>query len=138
MNLGIYSNNTSEVKDSSITINKPMLILGEEDKPYERYGASPSLEYKSEVQACGDNVNIAKINENYWKLTANNTIKNKARNDNVELAKMSVKAGQVINVYLKLLSKPIASTTIVATLNTTINPNNFGNINNFELSLWIW
>ena len=36
----------------------PMIIYGAENKPYEQYGASPSLDYPSEVRAVGDNVNI--------------------------------------------------------------------------------
>ena len=36
----------------------PMIIYGAENKPYEEYGAMPSLDYPSEVKAVGDNVNI--------------------------------------------------------------------------------
>lgn len=45
---------------------KPMLVKGTEKKDYEQYGASPSLEYPSEVQAVGDsgNVEIVKSNKN--------------------------------------------------------------------------
>ena len=36
----------------------PMITYGTEEKPYEQYGASPSLDYPSPVRAVGDNVNI--------------------------------------------------------------------------------
>ena len=47
---------------SGITVNnlvfKPMLTKGTEKKDYEQYGVSPSLDYPSEVEAVGDNINI--------------------------------------------------------------------------------
>ena len=36
----------------------PMIIYGAENKPYEQYGASPSINYPSEIKAVGDNVNM--------------------------------------------------------------------------------
>lgn len=36
----------------------PMIIYGAENKPYEQYGASPSINYPSEIKAFGDNVNM--------------------------------------------------------------------------------
>lgn len=36
----------------------PMIIHGTENKPYEQYGASPSINYPSSVRTVGDNVNI--------------------------------------------------------------------------------
>ena len=45
-----------------VTVNnlvfKPMLTKGTEKKEYEQYGISPSLDYPSEVEAVGDNINI--------------------------------------------------------------------------------
>ena len=38
--------------------NRYMLYEGTDDKPYEQYGASPSLEYPSEIRAVGDNINL--------------------------------------------------------------------------------
>ena len=47
---------------SGITVNnlvfKPMIVKGTEKKDYEQYGVSPSLDYPSEVEAVGDNINI--------------------------------------------------------------------------------
>ena len=36
----------------------PMMIKGTENKPYEQYGASPSILYPSEAKSVGDNVNL--------------------------------------------------------------------------------
>lgn len=47
------------VKGATInTTIYPMLIKGTEDKPYEQYGASPSIDYPSEVKTVGSNVNL--------------------------------------------------------------------------------
>ena len=45
-------------KTFSNVITYPMIYKGTEGKPFESYGASPSLDYPSEVEAVGDNVNI--------------------------------------------------------------------------------
>lgn len=51
------------VKGATInTTIYPMLIKGTENKPYEQYGASPSLDYPSPVKSVGDNVNYFDIN----------------------------------------------------------------------------
>lgn len=39
-------------------IFKPMIVKGTEQKPYEQYGASPSIDYPSPVKSVGDNVNL--------------------------------------------------------------------------------
>lgn len=36
----------------------PMLIKGTEEKPYEQYGASPSIEYEAPIESVGDNINL--------------------------------------------------------------------------------
>lgn len=43
-------------------IFKPMIVKGTEQKPYEQYGASPSPDYKSEIESVGSNVNEFDIN----------------------------------------------------------------------------
>ena len=59
LKLGILCNNTSESSNASITITKPMLLIGIEEKPYEEYGASPSLDYPSEIQVAKEqNISI--------------------------------------------------------------------------------
>lgn len=44
----------------------PMLIKGTENKPYEQYGASPSLDYPSKVKSVGDNINMLFTNPDDW------------------------------------------------------------------------
>lgn len=39
-------------------IFKPMIVKGTEQKPYEQYGASPSIDFPSELKAVGDDINI--------------------------------------------------------------------------------
>lgn len=48
----------------------PMIYEGTEDKPYEQYGASPSPDYPSEVESCGDNGSINEVicNKNIFNL----------------------------------------------------------------------
>ena len=61
-----YTENTSIrayiVVRAGITVSnvvfKPMLIKGTEEKPYQQYGAMPSTKYPSQIQNCGDNVNL--------------------------------------------------------------------------------
>lgn len=46
-------------------IFKPMIIAGENEKEYEQYGATPSLEFPSEIKTVKDNVNLTVANKNY-------------------------------------------------------------------------
>ena len=50
---------------------KPMLVAGTENKEYEQYGVMPSLDYPSEIQCVGDNVNVLDFT-NYQSFTASN------------------------------------------------------------------
>ena len=43
-------------------IFKPMIVKGTEQKPYEQYGASPSIDYPSPVKSVGNNINYFDIN----------------------------------------------------------------------------
>lgn len=61
-------------KTFSNVITYPMIYKGTEGKPFEAYGASPSLDYPSEVRAVGDNVNIFK-DEIYNNFVVNNSAK---------------------------------------------------------------
>ena len=44
----------------------PMLIKGSELKPYEQYGASPSIDYPSKAKSVGDNINMLFTNPDDW------------------------------------------------------------------------
>lgn len=123
-----------------------MIYQGTEEKPYEPYGAVPSLDYPSEVQGVDSisigksNKNIAEINQKDWELTENNTIKNKSVTENKDLLikKIKLKKGQVLKTRLVLFSKPLNSTTFTAYLNnraTVCQVLNYTNINNNEFEL---
>lgn len=56
--IGIYANNTGNALSNTFTVVKPMLILGTAKKTYEQYGVMPSLDYPSEIETVGDNVNL--------------------------------------------------------------------------------
>ncbi len=82
------------------------------------------------------NKNFAKINENDWEMTSNNTIKNKARNQSVILTQFKMKANMKYKINLKLLSKPTTASTFTCFLNNVAQNANkaFVNINNFSLN----
>lgn len=44
----------------------PMMIKGTEQKPYEQYGASPSIDYPSKAKSVGDNINMLFTNPDDW------------------------------------------------------------------------
>lgn len=48
-------------------IFKPMIIAGENEKEYEQYGATPSLDFTSEIKTVKDNVNVVVCNKNLQK-----------------------------------------------------------------------
>lgn len=58
----VSNKNVVIVIKNGITVNnlvfKPMIRLSSADSTYEPYGASPSPDYPSEVESCGDNINI--------------------------------------------------------------------------------
>lgn len=49
----------------------PMLYEGTEEKPYEAYGASPSVNYPSEVEVVEGSVEINKVNKNWFDKKSN-------------------------------------------------------------------
>lgn len=47
----------------SNVVIKPMIVAGTEEKPYEQYGASPSIDFPSEIQIASEqNINLSKNN----------------------------------------------------------------------------
>lgn len=74
-----YQNNQANVTLTKVTFRiagginlsnikcKPMIIEGSNTTlAYEQYGVSPSPDYPSEVESCGDNVNILPTDESEW------------------------------------------------------------------------
>lgn len=64
--LAIYSNDTSSDIESSITLTKPMLLFGIEDKPYEQFGQSPSKDHPSTLEYVEGNQEVEHINKNLF------------------------------------------------------------------------
>ncbi len=60
----IYSNGYNYNNSASVTstINNLMINIGEA-KEYEQYGASPTPQFSSEIENCGDNVNLLNVND---------------------------------------------------------------------------
>ena len=59
--LQLYESNSS-IDYTTITFDEPMLSSSS-DTTYEKYGAMPSPEFRSEIRNVGDNVNLFDINE---------------------------------------------------------------------------
>lgn len=58
----VYSwNGTGDDSEFTTTVTKPMLYLGTESKPYERYGKTPSMEFESPIKSVGDNIQLFDI-----------------------------------------------------------------------------
>ena len=77
----LQTSTVANTKTLSNYKNRYMLYKGTEDKTYELPGASPSLDYPSEVRAVGDNVNILPNNatsksiaEIDWTVNSNGSI----------------------------------------------------------------
>lgn len=71
--LRILSNNSTNVGNYSISIRKPMLVFEENvDKPYEQYGATPSIDFPSEVKGVSGHYDNVIGNKNIWKPTLTN------------------------------------------------------------------
>ena len=47
-------------------IFKPMIVKGTENKPYEQYGASPSIDYPSKVKSVNGSAKVDIVNENIF------------------------------------------------------------------------
>lgn len=131
---GIWVNAGATFKNAVIK-----LWANTDKSDFEPYGASPSPDYPSEIVTVGQNgsveievcnKNLAKINESVWELTENNTIKNKARNNDAVLATFKLRKGQTANINLVLLSKPSTSTTFFIYKNGKEYVN--GAFNNFQ------
>lgn len=112
----------------------PMIIYGAENKPYEQYGASPSLDYPSKVRAVGDNVNILPIDTEYFEITENG-IKNKDSSTGKTITEFTIKKGQTIKIGFIAFTKPSENTTFTCQINDIENSSlNIARFNNFNLN----
>lgn len=100
-------------------INTFQLSKGSEEKPYEPYGASPSINYPSEVNGLGDNHNLFVFPED---TTANYGILNFVKKNEVSLTSTDINQGRItLTNPVKL--KPNTDYTIYIDIsdNTTID-----------------
>ena len=136
-----------------VTVNnlvfKPMIVKGTEKKDYEQYGVSPSLDYPSEVEAVGDNINIfdgktelGSYNSSGNKINADGTIRNvnpiNVKGINTIIFSCNGE-GIAINVFeYNSENKIIKFTTYQANTVITLNSNteyiNFSRSNNLDVS----
>ena len=89
-----YDNYVELFKNNTI---KPFITTeSNKEKPYEQYGASPSLEYPSEIRAVGDNINLL---ENKAKTTTVNGVTFTVNEDGTVIANGTAGIGG-INFYV--------------------------------------
>ena len=73
----VYSwNGTGNDSEFTTTVKKPMLYLGAEEKEYERYGKTPSIEHEAPIESVGDNINLC---DNQFRQGSYNLLNNKIR-----------------------------------------------------------
>lgn len=99
---------------------KPMLVAGETQKPYEQYGATPSLEFPSEIKTVKDNVNVVVCNENLFDKNNATVVEFFVDGEN----KIQSWTNEVESIYISIksnttytVSKKISSRFTVATSN---------------------
>lgn len=127
-------NNAYYVRISCYKTNLDTLKLekGTKVTSYSPYG-------QGSVEVVKKNNNIATISNLglAWEYITDGVIKNKARNNGIELTKFSIKKGQTITINLMLISQPtIDSTLSILVNNTTLpgNPLNLGDLSKFPLN----
>lgn len=101
-------------------IFKPMIIAGESTKEYEQYGATPSLEFPSEIKTVKDNVNVVVCNKNLFDKNNATVVEFFVDGEN----KIQSWASEVESIYISIksnttytVSKKISSRFTVATSN---------------------
>lgn len=72
----------------------PMMIKGTEQKPYEQYGASPSIDYPSKVKSVNGSAKIDIFNKNIFKEKTNKKDIKKAYNDIIG-GILNIKKGEI-------------------------------------------
>lgn len=107
---------------------KLKLESGEKATPWSPYGMGS-------VEIDVGNKNLAKINEDYFEITNNNTIKYLGVNSGAILTRFNLKAGQTVKLGFNLIQKPTASTTFSVYANdVTLNDISFSNYHNFDIN----
>ena len=110
---------------------------------YEQYGASPSIDYPSEIKKVSGSAKVKFQNRNIapilnlgtnWEYT-DKGIKNLVRNSGNDITNFSVKKGNKIEIALNLFSKPTSDTTIIVYVNNKeTSALGFGSIHTYNLN----
>ena len=103
----LQTSTVANTKTLSNYKNRYMLYKGTEDKTYELPGASPSLDYPSEVRAVGDNgsVEIKKINKNWAEIDTSRTVERSGLNIEVDNEGVFTLNGTTTaNMYINLIN----------------------------------
>ena len=121
----------------------PMLVKGTEAKIYEKYGATPSLKFQSEIKTVKDNVNVVVCNKNIlkilglgerWEYTEKG-IKNLYANPGIKISQLNLKKGQTVEIGFLLLSKVNNDISFVNFVNDKTGViASFANIQNYNVN----
>ena len=126
------ADNTSNITVDEYPQIKAKFEKGEVQTSYSTYSqGSVEIVEKNNNIAIISNLGLA------WEYITDGVIKNKARNNGIELTKFSIKKGQAITINLMLISQPtIDSTLSILVNNTTLpdNPLNLGDLSKFPLN----
>lgn len=124
-------------------IFKPMIIAGENEKEYEQYGATPSLDFTSEIKTVKDNANVVVCNKNIlkildlgkrWEYTEKG-IKNLYANPGIKISQLNLKKGQTVEIGFLLLSKVNNDISFVNFVNDKTGViASFANIQNYNVN----
>ena len=142
--VSIYSGTGYDESTNVTTTYKNLMIYaGTDDKPYEAYGASPSPDFKSDIENVEGNVNITDCNKNimpintsnYFEYTERGIKRNSNNYDGATVATFKIKKGQKLKIGLLLFSKPTTNTSFSFYEDGASNSSYaFGNINNNKLN----
>lgn len=125
-------------------IELPLFISNNQNKTtYEQYGATPSLDFPSEIKAVKDNVNVVVCNKNIlkilglgerWEYTEKG-IKNLYANPGIKISQLNLKKGQTVEIGFLLLSKVNNDISFVNFVNDKTGViASFANIQNYNVN----
>ena len=125
-------------------IELPLFISNNQNKTaYEPYGATPSLDFTSEIKTVKDNVNVVVCNKNIlkilglgerWEYTEKG-IKNLYANPGIKISQLNLKKGQTVEIGFLLLSKVNNDISFVNFVNDKTGViASFANIQNYNVN----
>jgi len=93
----------NEVDTAEITFDDVQLVQGTEEKTFEPYGVSPSPDYPSEVQCCGDNVNMIEETFKGYNINGNGAFE-VLNSFDIQIANVKANVKYVLNTTTNLLA----------------------------------